>query len=47
MKSLALVAAVCALAVQAAAADAPAAKPALEDYGKLPAVEGISLSPAG
>jgi dipeptidyl aminopeptidase/acylaminoacyl peptidase len=47
MKALILAAALCALGTSATAADTPAAKPVLEDYGKLPAVEGISLSPGG
>ena len=47
MKSLVLAAALCALAAPATAADAPAAKPTLEDYGKLPLVEDVDLSPDG
>jgi dipeptidyl aminopeptidase/acylaminoacyl peptidase len=41
------VAAVAAGALEAVAADAPPAEPALEDYGKLPAIEDMSLSPSG
>ncbi|HEX4740899.1 MAG TPA: alpha/beta fold hydrolase [Caulobacteraceae bacterium] len=47
MKALILAAALCALGTSATAADTPAAKPVLPDYGKLPAVENMRLSPSG
>jgi hypothetical protein len=45
--SLIAIAALAASVAAAVAADAPPPKPALEDYGKLPAIEDMALSPSG